>query len=250
MPASVKTHYDTHLAPLYSWIYGGAEPARARFAALLHELALRPTQPGATALDLGAGNGFQSLPLASAGYTVTAVDLSAVLLAELARDAAAAGLSVHTIAGDLRDLARHAPSPAPEVIVCLGDTLPHLPSLDDVAQVIRDAARVLAPGGHLFLSFRDYSVARTGADRFIPVRSEPDRIFTCFLDYGPEKIAVHDIVHTRTAGEWRMAVSAYEKLRLPPAFVREQLMRAGLTTVRDSTHHGLVTLIGRRLPLS
>jgi len=40
MPASVKAHYDTHLAPLYSWIHGGAEPAQARSAALLAGLAI------------------------------------------------------------------------------------------------------------------------------------------------------------------------------------------------------------------
>ncbi len=250
MSASVKAHYDTHLAPLYSWIYGGAEAARARFAALLADLNLRPSRPGATALDLGAGNGFQSLPLAAAGYTVTAVDLSELLLTELARDAASAGLPIRTVLGDLRELARHTPTPAPEVIVCLGDTLPHLPSLDDVTQVIRDAATALAPGGHLLLSFRDYSVARTGTDRFIPVRSDPDRIFTCFLDYGPEKILVHDLVHTRAAGEWRMAVSAYEKLRLPPAFIREQLALAGLIITRDTAQNGLVTFVARQPSVS
>lgn len=244
--SSVKEHYDSHLAPLYAWIYGGAAPARERFAALLRELDLRPSQPGATALDLGAGNGFQSIPLATAGYTVTAVDLSDTLLAELARDAAAAGVRVRLIAGDLRELARHVPTPAPEVIVCMGDTLPHLGSLAEIAAALRAAAAALAPGGHLLLSFRDYTVARTGADRFIPVRSEADRLFTCFLDFGPERIAVHDIVQTRTAGEWRTAISVYEKVRLAPDFVRAELARAGLTLVRDTAQHGLVTLAARR----
>ena len=246
MPASVKAHYDTHLAPLYSWIHGGAAPARTRFAALRAERGRPPPRPGATALDLGAGNGFQALPLASAGYAVTALDLSEVLLAELGRDATAAGLNIRTIPGDLRKFARSAPTPAPEIVVCMGDTLPHLPALADVAGVLGDAAAAVAPGGHLLLSFRDYSVARRGADRFIPVRSEPDRIFTCFLDYGPEKLLVHDLVHTRANGEWHLAVSAYEKLRLSPVFVREQLVRAGLAIVRDTAQNGLVTLVARK----
>jgi len=244
--ASVKEHYDSHLAPLYTWMAGGAAGPRARFAALLDELALRPSHPGATALDLGAGNGFQAVPLAAAGFHVTAVDLSTVLLAELARDAIAAGLAIRCVEGDLRDLARHGPSPAPELIVCMGDTLTHLAALDDVAALFRDAAAVLTPGGHLLLSFRDYTVARTGADRFIPVRSEPDRIFTCFLDYGPTHVAVHDVVHTRAGAEWRTAISVYEKIRLAPAWVADQLAAAGFTLVRQTAQNGLVTLAARR----
>lgn len=248
MASSVKAHYEQLLAPHYTWIAGGAEGSRSRFAALLGELGLRPSSAGATALDLGAGSGFQSLPLAAAGYRVTALDLSETLLAELARDAAAASLSVRTVVADLRDLATHVPSPAPELVVCMGDTLPHLPSLDDVARVLAASAAALAPGGHLLLSFRDHTTARTGADRFIPVRSEPDRLFTCFLDYGPDRVAVHDILHTRASAtaEWRMAVSVYEKLRLAPAFVRAELARAGLTLVRDTASSGLVTLVARR----
>jgi 2-polyprenyl-3-methyl-5-hydroxy-6-metoxy-1,4-benzoquinol methylase len=253
MSSSVKDHYAAHLAPLYTWMSGGAAAPRERFNALLRTLNLSPSHPGVTALDLGAGSGFQALPLAAAGYAVTAVDLSEILLAELAGEAAAANLPfpIRAALGDLRDLSRHVPIPAPELIVCMGDTLPHLPSLDDVVRLLADSAAALAPGGHLLLSFRDYTVARTGADRFIPVRSDADRIFTCFLDYGPDRIAVHDIVHTRTsaADTWRTAISVYEKLRLSPDFVRAQLAAASLTLTSDTSVNGLVTLAARR-PIS
>lgn len=243
--ASVKDHYDTHLAPLYTWMSGGAEGLRARFATLLTELGLKPNQPNATALDLGAGNGFQTIPLAHAGYAVTAVDLSEVLLAELR--SAAGSLPIRAIAGDLRELARHCPTPAPEVIVCMGDTLTHLASLEDIAALIHRATNSLAPAGHLLLSFRDYTRNRYGADRFIPVRNEGDRIFTCFLDFhSPTHLTVHDILQTRTADGWRMAISVYEKTRVAPNWVRDQLTAAGLQIVRDTTQNGLVTLVARR----
>ncbi len=244
--ATVKDHYDSHLAPLYTWISGGADTPRARFTAFLDAHQLRPSAPGATALDLGAGSGFQALPLAAAGYAVTAVDVSEVLLAELAREAATAGLPIRAVLGDMTDLARHCPSPAPALIVCMGDTLTHLGSLDAVARLLRDAAQVLAPGGHLVLTFRNYTVARTGADRFIPVRSDVNRIFTCFLDFGTMHVTVHDIVHSREAAGWRMAVSTYEKIRVAPAWVRAQLLAAGLQLIRDDLAAGLATFIARR----
>jgi len=244
--ATLQEHYDSHLAPHYAWICGGADAACARSAALFRELGLAPSGPGATALDLGAGSGFQSLPLAAAGFTVTAVDLSAALLAELARDAATAGLPVRTALGDLRDFAPFTPTPAPEVIVCMGDTLTHLPSIDDVSAVLRAAVAALAPGGHLLLGYRDYSTPRTGAERFIPVRSEPDRIFTCFLDYGPTHIAVHDIVHTRDGDAWRTAISVYDKLRLAPATVRSVLRSEGVALIRETAQNGSITVVARR----
>lgn len=244
--ATVKEHYDSHLAPLYSWLSGGADGPRARFAQFLDAHQLCPSTPGATALDLGAGSGFQSLPLAAAGYTVTAVDVSEVLLAELARDAAAAGLTIRTVLGDLLEVARHAPTPAPSLIVCIGDTLTHLASQDAVAGLIRNAAAALAPGGHLVLTFRDYTTARTGADRFIPVRSDADHVFTCFLEFGPAHVTVHDIVHTRDGTGWRTAISTYEKVRLAPAWVKTQLAAAGFTIIRDDLQAGLATFIARR----
>ncbi len=60
--------------------------------------------PGCAArvLDLGAGIGRVTLDLAAAGHELTAVDISPVLLEELARRAA--GLSVETVTGDVREL--------------------------------------------------------------------------------------------------------------------------------------------------
>jgi SAM-dependent methyltransferase len=253
--ASAQQHYESHLAPLYTWMAGGADAPRQRFAALLADLGLKPSRSGATALDLGAGSGFQTLPLAATGFAVTAVDFSDALLDELARDAATAGLAaqIKLTGGDLREVARHCPTPPPEVVVCMGDTLTHLATLDDVTRLFSAVATALAVGGHFLLSFRDYTTPRSGPDRFIPVRSDRDRLFTCFLEFGPTHVTVHDLVHTRTqvgddasSGEWRFAASAYEKLRLDPAWVREQLAAAGFALVRDTAQNGLVTLVARR----
>lgn len=248
MVATVKDHYDTHLAPLYTWISGGVEAPRQRCADFLRTHQLHPRGPGAVAWDLGAGNGSQSLSLAAAGYAVTAFDLSHVLLAELARNAAAAGCVIHTVLGDLRAVATHAATTPPNLIVCLGDTLTHLASTSEVAGLLRDAAAALTPGGHLVLTFRDYTVARTGADRFIPVRSEENRIFTCFLEYGPTQVTVHDILHTRASATWHQTVSAYEKIRLSPDFVRAHLLAAGLQLIHEDRTSGLVTFIAQRAP--
>ncbi len=57
-------------------------------------------EPG-RAVDLGAGEGRNSLWLARAGWDVTAVDLSSVALDRLGERAASEGLDVTTVAGDI-----------------------------------------------------------------------------------------------------------------------------------------------------
>lgn len=68
----------------------------AAWAAALH--GLLPPAP-ARVLDCGAGTGFLSLMAARAGYHVTALDLSAGMLARLSEKAAAEGLSVDCVEG-------------------------------------------------------------------------------------------------------------------------------------------------------
>ncbi len=101
--ASVEEHYDQVFADVYSWMSGGWEAALARniefFAA--HGIAPRKS---AVAVDLGAGCGFQSIPLARLGFSVTAIDLDRKLLDELIEHAE--DLEIDTI----RAISRLSPS--------------------------------------------------------------------------------------------------------------------------------------------
>ena len=74
--ASVRDHYNRHLGPIYSWMAGEFESASQQSAAIFDELDLRSANNG-IAVDLGAGHGLQSIPLARRGFNVFAVDPSA-----------------------------------------------------------------------------------------------------------------------------------------------------------------------------
>ena len=65
--------------------------------------AAAPRSGRARVLDVGSGIGRVALDLAAAGHQVTALDISAALLAELARRAG--GLPVRTTVGDAREIA-------------------------------------------------------------------------------------------------------------------------------------------------
>ena len=80
--ASAKEHYDNLLAPYYSWICGGSDAKLDENRAFFHDHNVRPER-SAIAVDLGAGSGFQSIPLSQAGFQVVAIDLNHDLLVEL-----------------------------------------------------------------------------------------------------------------------------------------------------------------------
>ena len=80
--ATVREHYDQVLSDVYSWMHGGFEAAIERNIEFINKHQLVPRGSG-VAVDLGAGCGFQSIPLAQAGYFVVAIDMDAKLLSEL-----------------------------------------------------------------------------------------------------------------------------------------------------------------------
>ena len=172
---TVEAHYANHLARIYLWMAGGMQAALTAGAA-----DLAPWLPGTgLAVDLGAGFGMHSIPLARAGYHVVAIDSSAALL-QVLRDHSE-GLPLRTVESDLRDFRTAVTQPA-DLIVCMGDTLTHLESRDEVERLCGQITRSLKPTGTFVATFRDYSAPLTGDRRFIPVRGDSERILTCFLE--------------------------------------------------------------------
>ncbi|MFF9854315.1 class I SAM-dependent methyltransferase [Streptomyces litmocidini] len=103
---------------------------------------------GGRALDLGCGPGRNALHLASAGFDVTAVDLSPTAIAWAEERAAEAGAeNVRFVCGD----AFTAPLDGPYDLVYDSGCFHHLPPHRRVSYLAL-LGRVLAPGGHFALT--------------------------------------------------------------------------------------------------
>lgn len=239
---TVSEHYANHLAPVYAWMVGGIDDALARGQRELAGLGLTDVA-GGYAVDLGAGFGMHSIPLARSGWKVLAIDSSADLLAEL--EARTQGVAVSTVCDDLLNF-QHYLSGTPSLILCMGDTLTHLPSLASVETLLRSVGARLAPAGRFISTFRDYSRALEGTDRFISVKSDDDRISTCFLEYGASTIRIHDVLHERRSGGWAMRVSAYDKLRLEPEWLKQRLEGLGFTASTEVGPSGMARITAMR----
>ncbi len=151
-------------------------PVRMAFVAEYAELA------GARVLDLGCGGGILSEALAGAGARVTAIDLSLEQI-EVAR--------LHALESALDIDYRHCASAALaeeqpgsfDVITCM-EMLEHVP---EPAAILADCARLLKPGGRLFLSTinrnpKSFALAIVAAEhllRLLPTGTHRYAMFLC-----------------------------------------------------------------------
>jgi SAM-dependent methyltransferase len=124
--------------------------------------------PPGRALDLGAGEGRNSIWLASQGWTVTAVDFSKVALDRGAALAERAGAGVDWVQADLR---RYEPAPASYdlvLVVYLQFAEP------DLRHVLTAARSAVTPGGTVFVIGHD----RTNISDGYGGPQDPERLYT------------------------------------------------------------------------
>jgi len=235
-------HYEQHLGPVYLWMAGGPQAALQTGCVEVHNLGL-PLGSGYSVVDLGAGFGMHAIPMAQAGASVVAIDSSSLLLRTL--EELSAGVPVRVVCDDLLAFPDHLTEP-PDAILCMGDTITHLPDAGAVASLIEKAAATLKRGGAFVVSLRDYSVPLLGDQRFVPVRSDQTRLLTCFLEYEPASVVVNDILHELTPAGWTTRVSHYRKLRLAPGQLAAQMEATGFKVQSEAGVRGLVRLVARR----
>lgn len=115
---------------------------------------------GAQVVDLGCGGGLLAIPLAELGARVLGVDQSDPALQQANAEATRRGLS--TCVFQRADMTATGLAEDRADVVLLADVLEHLPRPE---RALAEAARLLRPGGHLFVN----TVNRTWRSRFLAI---------------------------------------------------------------------------------
>jgi len=158
-------------------------------------------------LDVGCGAGFLSNHLAACGHGVTGIDSAEeALVVARAHDSSR---SARYVAGDALALPFGAAS---FDVVCAMDFLEHV---EDPALAIREASRVLAPGGLFFFhtfnrNFLAWLVIIKGVEWF--VQNTPARMHVLRLFLKPEELRAACLAHGFEAPEF---IGVRPRLTLP-----------------------------------
>lgn len=240
--ATAKAHYDHVLSDIYSWMFGGFDSGIEKNSNFFRKHQIYPARSG-LAIDLGAGCGFQSIPLAKAGFSVIAIDVGGKLLDELKHNCG--DLKIRIVQDDLVNFDKYTTNKV-ELIVCMTDSLIHLQSKDRVTTLFNKVIALLERKGKFVITFRDLSMELADLDRFIPVKSDPNTILTCFLEYELETVKVHDIIYKKDHHKWQLIKGFYRKLRISQQWVTNQLTSMGFTLAESTVEDGFVTIIATK----
>ena len=106
-------------------------------------------------LDAACGIGTQAIGLALQGHAVTGSDLSGGALARARREAARFAVEIPFGEADMRALSR-AHDGAFHIVCALDNAVAHFLDDEELTAAFGEMARLLAPGGLVLLSVRDY----------------------------------------------------------------------------------------------
>jgi glycine/sarcosine N-methyltransferase len=189
-----REFYDD-LAATYHLIYPDWTASIARQGHALDRMLGEALGPGPhDVLDSACGIGTQLIGLAGRGHRLTGSDGSPAAVARARREVADRGLRAGLVVADMRAL----PFPAArfDAVVCADNSLPHLLTAADIGTALRQARRVLRPGGLLLVSTRDYDRLRTTRPTSTPVHASAGAITFQLWQWHPDGER-YDLTHVQ-----------------------------------------------------
>jgi len=140
--------FESFFGPDYFEIYDGFFPAERTAAEVDGIVARLGLREGARVLDLACGHGRHAVPLAERGCAVTGFDLSEACLERARADAAARGVDVRWVGGDMRALPFDAEFDA---VINVFTAFGYFADEADDVETLRGVRRALVPGGRFLL---------------------------------------------------------------------------------------------------
>ncbi|MHC4984868.1 MAG: class I SAM-dependent methyltransferase [Planctomycetota bacterium] len=156
-----------------------AEGARRFVASLAERHALT------SAVDVACGTGLYAQALAEHGADVVAADISEPMLqqARLAVD----DPRIRWVCAPMQALADHVDGPV-DAVLCMGNSLPHLLTDDDLAATLAGFHSMLAPGGVAVVQLLNYHRLLATGERIVGATRSGDSQYLRFYDFGPDRI--------------------------------------------------------------
>lgn len=189
-------------------------------------------------LDAAAGTAMHAIALAQRGYQAAAADLSQGMVDKAKQNAVAAGIELDIKRAGFGELAEaFSLAGLFDALLCLGNSLPHLLTLDALDEALVDFAASLRPGGLLLIQNRNFDAVLHDRQRWMDPQShlEEDRewIFLRLYDFLDDGLINFNIITLgRTAGNpWRQRVDVAKLYPQRQVELGNSLQKAGFENV-------------------
>jgi glycine/sarcosine N-methyltransferase len=168
-------------------------------------------------LDTACGTGMHALALAQKGYKTAGADLSPGMVERARANAAATGVKVRFAAAGFGALAKTFSGEEIfpfDALLCMGNSLPHVLTLQDLALALTDFARCLRPGGLVLIQNRNFDAILAKRERWMEPQSyqegDNEWIFLRFYDYELDGLINFNFVTLRrlAGGDWQQHAAA------------------------------------------
>ena len=181
-------------------------------------------------VDIGCGTGNITVPLASRGYVMTGVDLSAEMLALAAKKAEENGLKIRYAE---QDMAALDTGDAADAVCCSLDGINYLLGTDKLRSCFFHVSRTLSDGGLFIFDvntlFKYKSILKS--DSFV---YETEDLFLCWQSFFNEKSGICDYYLTffsESGGVWRRLDEEQRQRSYSPKTIKKLLAEAGFSVV-------------------
>jgi glycine/sarcosine N-methyltransferase len=188
-------------------------------------------------LDAACGTGQHAIALAKRGYHVVGTDLSEGMIAQAQRNASAEGVTTSFVQAGFGHLAA-ATEGAFDAVLCLGNSLPHVLTSEELAATLSDWAALLRPGGLLFVQVRNFDRVLASEDRWMPPQAHREDgrewLFVRFYDLRKDGGLTFNVLRLRREqdGPWEQRVTSTELRPWQRAELIQAIEQAGYGQLR------------------
>ncbi len=159
------SQYDD-FAVNYHWLYSDHVLSGKSYVEE-HEDVLKEAGPGARILDCSCGMGTLPIALAQLGYEVSGSDGSLGMIEQAALAARKANVDIPLQCSTWENLPAHVRGPF-DLVFCLGNSIGHTRSGDEMLRSLQGIRAVLRSGGKLVIDSRNWEQIRKEKTRFTP----------------------------------------------------------------------------------
>jgi len=195
-------------------------------------------------LDTATGTGMHAIALAQKGYSVSGMDISEGMVTIARQNAAALNTDVFFTTAAFGNIAERSTlipkgKGLPlDVVLCLGNSLPHVDGIDALQTALMDFSACLRPGGLLILQNRNFDSVLDKKERWIEPQSykneNEETVFLRFYDFLPDGHIQFNIITLKPTleGQWTQSIMETRLFPITRDIMVQALEDAGFTRIQ------------------